>query len=130
LSLGIIGLVLLQRGKGAEAGAALGGGASASVFGARGAANFLSRSTAVLAALFIMNSLALAHLAANRNTPDSVVESPSVVVPAQPAGSDKPVTVLMDQQTSKQQAAEGASADIPEIPAEKPAQKSDVPATQ
>ncbi len=68
LSLAIIGLVLLQRGKGAEAGASLGGGSSGSVFGARGAANFLSRSTAVLAAAFFATSLGLAFLSSNLQT--------------------------------------------------------------
>lgn len=76
LSLGIIGLVLLQRGKGAEAGAALGGGgASASVFGSRGAANFLSRTTAILATAFFISSLTLAYLASQRQGPDSVTET-------------------------------------------------------
>src|SRR5215469_7641087 len=58
----IIGLVLLQRGKGAEAGAGFGAGASGTVFGARGATTALSRATAVFAAIFMVNSLALAYL--------------------------------------------------------------------
>ena len=58
----IIGLVLLQRGKGAEAGAGFGAGASGTVFGARGATTALSRATAVFAAIFMMNSLALAYM--------------------------------------------------------------------
>ena len=58
----IIGLVLLQRGKGAEAGAGFGAGASGTVFGARGATTALSRATAVLAFIFMVNSLALAYL--------------------------------------------------------------------
>ena len=58
----IIGLVLLQRGKGAEAGAGFGAGASGTVFGARGATTALSRATAVFAAIFMLNSLALAYL--------------------------------------------------------------------
>ena len=61
----IIGLVMLQKGKGADAGAGFGAGASGTVFGARGSANFLSRSTAVMAALFFATSLGLAYL--NRN---------------------------------------------------------------
>src|ERR1700690_4296451 len=60
-SLAIIGLVLLQRGKGADAGAGFGAGASGTVFGARGARTALSRATAVFAAIFMMNSLALAY---------------------------------------------------------------------
>jgi preprotein translocase subunit SecG len=82
LSLGIIGLVLLQRGKGADAGAALGGGASATMFGARGAANFLSRTTGILAALFIANSLALAYLASRQDVASSVTESLVIEQPA------------------------------------------------
>jgi preprotein translocase subunit SecG len=75
LSLGIITLVLLQKGAGASAGASFGGGAG-SVFGARGSANFLSKSTAVLATAFFINSLALAYLAANRDVhKDSVLDS-------------------------------------------------------
>jgi preprotein translocase subunit SecG len=58
----IVGLVLLQRGKGAEAGAGFGAGASGTVFGARGATTALSRATAVFAAIFMVNSLALAYL--------------------------------------------------------------------
>jgi preprotein translocase subunit SecG len=61
-SIGIVGLVLLQRGKGAEAGAGFGAGASGTVFGARGATTALSRATAVFAAIFMLNSLALAYL--------------------------------------------------------------------
>lgn len=60
LGLGIIGLVLMQQGKGADAGAAFGAGASGSVFGAQGAASFLSRTTAILATLFFTTSLSLA----------------------------------------------------------------------
>lgn len=61
-AIGVIALVLLQRGRGADAGAGFGAGASATVFGARGATTGLSRATAVLAAVFMLNSLALAYL--------------------------------------------------------------------
>jgi preprotein translocase subunit SecG len=76
ISIAIIGLVLLQRGKGAEAGAAFGAGASGTVFGAKGSANFLSRSTAVMATLFFVSSLALAYLGSQRPVSRSVVEEP------------------------------------------------------
>ena len=66
VALAIIGLVLLQHGKGADMGSGFGGGASGSLFGATGSANFLSRTTAVLAAIFFVLSLALAYLATNR----------------------------------------------------------------
>jgi preprotein translocase subunit SecG len=62
-ALGTIGLVLLQHGKGADVGAAFGGGASGSLFGATGSANFLSRATAIIAVVFFLSSLGLAYLA-------------------------------------------------------------------
>ena len=62
-AIGVIGLVLLQHGKGADVGAAFGSGASGSLFGATGSANFLSRTTAILAAVFFLSSLGLAYLA-------------------------------------------------------------------
>ena len=68
VALSIIGLVLLQHGKGADMGSGFGGGASGSLFGATGSANFLSRATGVLAALFFALSLALAYMATNRST--------------------------------------------------------------
>lgn len=74
LAVGIITLVLLQRGKGASEGAMFGGGAS-TVFGASGSANFLSKTTAILATLFFINSLALAYMAANREAPVTVVDT-------------------------------------------------------
>src|SRR6185503_18944288 len=76
-SVAIIGLVLLQRGKGAEAGTGFGAGASGTVFGARGSANFLSRSTGVLAALFFITSLGLAYLSTQRTAPSSLLEAPA-----------------------------------------------------
>jgi preprotein translocase subunit SecG len=81
ISLAIIALVLLQKGKGAEAGAAFGSGASGTVFGARGSGSFLSRSTAVLATLFFANSLGLAYLATQRPVADSIVDRVEVVEP-------------------------------------------------
>jgi preprotein translocase subunit SecG len=66
IALVIIGLVLLQHGKGADMGSGFGGGASGSLFGATGSANFLSRATAVLATLFFLTSLGLAYLATNK----------------------------------------------------------------
>jgi preprotein translocase subunit SecG len=81
----IIVLVLMQRGKGADAGAAFGSGASGTVFGARGSASFFSRATAVLATAFFATSLALAYMSSQRvdapeslleATPDAVIEQP------------------------------------------------------
>src|ERR1700692_548832 len=75
LALMIIGLVLLQRGKGAEAGAGFGSGASGTVFGARGTSTLFSKLTAVFAAMFFATSLTLAYLGARPSAePTSVVE--------------------------------------------------------
>jgi preprotein translocase subunit SecG len=81
----MVGLILIQRGKGADAGAAFGSGASGTVFGARGSTNFLSRSTAILAAIFFCTSLGLAYLGTQRETPQSVIDvaADSVVTPDQ-----------------------------------------------
>ncbi|WP_334159179.1 preprotein translocase subunit SecG [Oryzomicrobium sp.] len=84
----VIGLVLMQHGKGADMGAAFGSGASGSLFGASGSANFLSRTTAVLAAVFFSTSLALAYVAFSKpkgvdSVTKSVVESASSSAPAE-----------------------------------------------
>jgi preprotein translocase subunit SecG len=75
IALLIIGLVLLQRGKGADAGTGFGAGASGTVFGSRGTATFFSRATGVLATLFFVTSLALAYLSTQRTAPASLLES-------------------------------------------------------
>ena len=88
----IIGLVMLQKGKGADAGAGFGAGASGTVFGARGSGNFLSRSTAIAAAAFFATSLGLAYVNRDVEVIDSLLESApleeSVAVPSSDAGSD------------------------------------------
>lgn len=88
-ALGIIALVLLQHGKGADVGAAFGSGASGSLFGATGSANFLSRATAVLAAVFFVTSLGLAYFASHRTLEGGGVMD---VVKEVPAGKDVPPT--------------------------------------
>jgi preprotein translocase subunit SecG len=88
-ALGVIGLVLLQHGKGADVGAAFGGGASGSLFGATGSANFLSRTTSILAAVFFLSSLGLAYLANVKPRPaGSVMDRPAAEIPA--GGEAKP----------------------------------------
>lgn len=92
--LGVIALVLLQHGKGADMGAAFGSGASGSLFGATGAANFMSRATGVLATIFFCTSLGLSYIASERpKASGSVMDSAPVtsapVAPAQaPAAPD------------------------------------------
>jgi preprotein translocase subunit SecG len=78
LGIGIIGLVLMQQGKGADAGAAFGSGASGSVFGAQGSASFLSRSTAIFATLFFITSLGLAFLSGYQTKKTDIMDAPVV----------------------------------------------------
>ncbi len=93
IALLIIVLVLLQRGKGADAGAAFGSGASGTVFGSQGSSNFFSRSTAILATAFFISSLSLAYLSGQQtDTPDSLIESVSIEV-----DEDEESTTLTDE---------------------------------
>src|ERR1700733_5748041 len=81
--IGIIGLVLIQRGKGADAGAGFGAGASGTVFGARGAGTALSRATAVLVAVFMLNSLALAYMGTKKpEAPKTIFDTAGEAAPA------------------------------------------------
>jgi preprotein translocase subunit SecG len=92
VAIAIIGLVLMQHGKGADMGAAFGSGASGSLFGATGSANFLSRTTGVLAAVFFATSLTLAYIGSNKpkttgSLMQDTVQSQTVSQPA-PAGGE------------------------------------------
>ncbi len=98
VGLGVIGLVLVQHGKGADMGAAFGSGASGSLFGSSGSANFLSRTTGALATVFFLTSLSLSYLASDKPAaPSSVMEgvqtAPATdaapVVPPAPADDSK-----------------------------------------
>lgn len=102
LSVSLIALILLQHGKGADAGAAFGSGASATVFGAKGSGNFLTKSTAILATLFFLTCLALAYMSSHREGPaslvDSIVDSQAIeqvapVLKQTEASTDLPPTV-------------------------------------
>ena len=95
LSIGLIGLILIQHGKGADAGAAFGSGASSTVFGAQGSANFLSRTTGVLALLFFLTSLTLAWMAMET---------------ARDSG------LMVDTQATETQPIPAAESDIPAVP--------------
>lgn len=84
-ALGLIGLVLVQHGKGADMGAAFGSGASQTLFGSRGSANFLSRMTAGLATVFFITSLSLVYLASRQGVPTSVMQQPVPTAPVDTA---------------------------------------------
>ncbi|MEM6986620.1 MAG: preprotein translocase subunit SecG [Pseudomonadota bacterium] len=95
LAVAVIGFVLIQHGKGADAGAAFGSGASGTVFGAAGAGNFLARVTTLLATAFFVTSVTLFYLAANRDGGGSVLDElgDSVVQPLAPVDEEVPALV-------------------------------------
>lgn len=130
IALGIIALVLLQRGKGADAGAAFGAGASGTVFGARGSGSFFSRMTAILATVFFATSLFLAYLSSQQaEAPESLLETVPAVeeetagddAPALPEetteGDDMPSLDVGDEAVDEA----GQEADLPALDEELPA---------
>lgn len=114
-ALGVVALVLLQQGKGADAGASFGSGASATVFGSQGSATFLSRVTAILAAAFFMTSLGLGFFAKEKADALTQVGLPDPAVlevqQEKPAADDVPV--LEEQKPA------GNAADVPQAPEQK-----------
>ena len=108
-ALGMIGLILMQHGKGADMGASFGSGSSGSLFGASGSANFLSRSTAALATVFFVATLALAYLSNARPVSSgSVLEGASVTAPA-PAQAAPAAATGADAAVPSAAGAEGAA---------------------
>ncbi|MCY4150151.1 MAG: preprotein translocase subunit SecG [Gammaproteobacteria bacterium] len=107
VALTIIVLVLLQQGKGADMGAAFGGGSSETLFGARGSASFLTRITSSLAVIFFVTSLVLAFLFTRQTGDTSVIEQSSVLQSAENVLVETPETVEGSQQEDS---------DVPQIP--------------
>ena len=118
LAIGLVGLVLIQHGKGADAGAAFGSGASATVFGSQGSANFLSRATAVMATLFFITSLWLAYYAMQTTEQaglmDNVETAPASIVPevTEPAVESDSALPSVPETTTEV----NAESDMPAIP--------------
>ena len=112
LAIALIVLILLQHGKGADAGAAFGSGASATVFGSRGAGSFMSRTTGILATLFFANSLLLSTplILGDRKAPTSVTER--VQAPASPTESSAP----SDLPDAPAMPTQSGSSDLPDVP--------------
>jgi len=92
ISVTLVGLILIQHGKGADAGAAFGSGASATVFGSQGSASFLTRATAVLATLFFVTCLTLAYFTIQRIEPKSVLETTITQPTSTKSESEVPMT--------------------------------------
>ncbi|MFQ6021286.1 MAG: preprotein translocase subunit SecG [Acidiferrobacterales bacterium] len=106
-AVGLVALVLLQQGKGADIGAAFGSGASQTLFGARGSSNFLTRVTALLATTFFITSLTLAVFASRGGAPTSVTESVTIEEPA--------AQTVPEQQTPEVPESPTPS-EVPEVP--------------
>ncbi|MFC1603369.1 preprotein translocase subunit SecG [Pseudomonadota bacterium] len=114
LAIGLIGLVLIQHGKGADAGAAFGSGASSTVFGSQGSGSFLTRATAILATLFFATSLALAYFAMQSTEPPSLMGSDAV-----PAVQEMPVVPPSEVPATPEVPLEAAGgSEIPVVPGE------------
>ena len=127
-ALGLIGLVLIQHGKGADAGASFGGGGSQTVFGSAGSANFLTRATAMLAVVFFITSMGLAWMA--RQEAEGVrsflpeletLEQQEDDVPAAPADSDVQATMSEVPVASDDAQAQKEVSDVPQAGVESPA---------
>lgn len=92
---GLVGLILIQQGKGADMGSAFGAGASGTVFGSQGAGSFITRSTSILAATFFVTSLTLAYFSgqvvSTKSVTESVVTPAPIVEQRQPTAADLPV---------------------------------------
>jgi preprotein translocase subunit SecG len=103
----LVGLILMQHGKGADVGAAFGSGASQTVFGSQGSASFLTRGTAILATLFFVISLWLAYLTGHERTGGSVVDQ----IPTTPVETGLPTAPLLETLDP------AAPGDVPALPA-------------
>ncbi|MGB5734472.1 MAG: preprotein translocase subunit SecG [Thiohalocapsa sp.] len=119
LAIGLVGLILIQHGKGADAGAAFGSGASATVFGAQGSGSFLTRSTAIIATLFFLTSMALAYFASQVGEPRGLMDDVEVPAPVVINTNDLPSTDMPPSALSDGPAAnladEGAGSDMPSV---------------
>ena len=117
-ALGVIVLVLLQHGKGADMGAAFGSGASGSLFGATGSANFLSRMTGALATVFLASTLALALMTSKGTVaPTSVMEQPGAGTPSSiPGAASSPAGAPAAAESKPADAAAQKSGQAGEIP--------------
>lgn len=115
IAFALIGLILIQQGKGADAGSGFGAGSSGTVFGARGSASFLSRMTAALAAVFFVTSMVLGYFATQPQGPTSVIQNgPPAPVSQQSAPKQQKVTPPVKPAAPAQPAQ--APSDVPKVP--------------
>ncbi|HEX5539780.1 MAG TPA: preprotein translocase subunit SecG [Methylophilaceae bacterium] len=110
-SIGVIGMVLLQHGKGADMGAAFGSGASGSLFGVSGSSNFMSRATAIFVTIFFATSLTLAYFSSHDEGRTSVIKLQDAATPAPAKAADLPGDVVKPAQPAP---AEPSAKDVPQ----------------
>ncbi len=112
VAVGLIGIILVQHGKGADAGAAFGSGSSSTVFGSQGSGNFMTKVTTVLVVIFLSNSLFLAYLASNNmnEAPISLLDQPEIAIEQDAIEQDIPA--IIEEQTEIQ------DSDLPSLPTE------------
>ncbi|NKB38672.1 MAG: preprotein translocase subunit SecG [Gammaproteobacteria bacterium] len=115
IAISLIGLILIQHGKGADAGAAFGSGASSTVFGSQGSGNFLTKATAILAFLFLANSLSLAFIASKRMTAQESLMIGSEIQIEQ-AAEESANDMEMEVPTVDMDMSEMMQEEIPQIP--------------
>jgi preprotein translocase subunit SecG len=113
ISVCMVALILIQQGKGSDAGAAFGSGASVTVFGSQGTSSFLSRTTAILATLFFITSLSLAYVGANREAPVDIVNKLSAPEIAAP---EDLINDLVEQGVKRQEVDVPVPKDLQSIP--------------
>ncbi|WP_412536528.1 preprotein translocase subunit SecG [Marinobacter sp. MIT932201] len=111
IAVALVGLVLIQQGKGADAGAAFGGGASQTVFGSQGSGSFLTRFTTLLAVVFFVTSFSLAIFAKQR----AEVAGEAGIPVVQESSSSAPADTAADNGESAASEAEGGESDLPEL---------------
>jgi preprotein translocase subunit SecG len=120
LAIGLVGLILMQHGRGADAGAAFGSGASATVFGARGSGSFLSRATGILAAIFFVTSMVLAYYAAQVGEPEGLMEGVEAPAAVESGGAPPPEPTAPQSETPVEVPAvsvPGAERAVTDVPA-------------
>jgi len=112
VAVALIGLILIQHGKGADAGAAFGSGSSSTVFGSSGSSSFLTKFTTVLAIVFLGNSLLLAYLASQniQQVPTSLLDQPGVVMEQEAVEQDIPAVI--------EEQSDALDSDLPSLPTE------------
>jgi preprotein translocase subunit SecG len=116
VAVALIGIILVQHGKGADAGAAFGSGSSSTVFGSQGSGNFMTKVTTVLAIIFLSNSLFLAYLATQNMSegPGSLLDQPEITITEEAIEQDMPAMIEEHSESD----GHDHNSDLPSVPTE------------